>query len=440
MKGLFKKGHLIVIGGGLAGCEAAWQASSRGTKVALFEMKPQRFSPAHRSENLAELVCSNSLKSTSLENAVGLLKEEMRRLGSLIMESADHTKVPAGGSLAVDREEFSRYISRALEKREGVELIRREVDSIPLHLPTIVATGPLTSDRLAKEMMALTGTRSLYFYDAISPIVARESINMEVTFRASRYGKGGDDYINCPMTKEQYYRFIDELLKAERVPTRDFERAVPFEGCLPIEEMAERGIDTLAFGPLKPVGLIDPTTGQQPFAVVQLRQDNLSDTLYSMVGFQTKLRWGEQERIFRMIPGLERAEFFRFGSRHRNTFINSPKVLRNTLQMRRQPNIFFAGQLTGVEGYVESTAMGLLAGLNAHRLMREMEFVVVPPTTALGSLVTYITRPPFKDFQPMNVNFGLFPPLNAKLKGRLKRRKLAERSLKDLEAWKEGIR
>jgi methylenetetrahydrofolate--tRNA-(uracil-5-)-methyltransferase len=440
MKGLFKKGHLIVIGGGLAGCEAAWQASSRGTKVALFEMKPKRFSPAHRSENLAELVCSNSLKSTSLENAVGLLKEEMRRLGSLIMESADHTKVPAGGSLAVDREEFSRYISRALEKREGVELIRREVDSIPLHLPTIVATGPLTSDRLAKEMMALTGTRSLYFYDAISPIVARESINMEVTFRASRYGKGGDDYINCPMTKEQYYRFIDELLKAERVPTRDFERAVPFEGCLPIEEMAERGIDTLAFGPLKPVGLIDPTTGQQPFAVVQLRQDNLSDTLYSMVGFQTKLRWGEQERIFKMIPGLEGAEFFRFGSRHRNTFINSPKVLRNTLQMRRQPNIFFAGQLTGVEGYVESAAMGLLAGLNAHRLMREMEFAVVPPTTALGSLVTYITRPPFKDFQPMNVNFGLFPPLNAKLKGRLKRRKLAERALKDLEAWKEGIR
>jgi methylenetetrahydrofolate--tRNA-(uracil-5-)-methyltransferase len=314
MKGLFKTGHLIIIGGGLAGCEAAWQASSRGTKVTLFEMKPIRFSPAHRSENLGELVCSNSLKSTSLENAVGLLKEEMRRFGSLIMEAADHTKVPAGGSLAVDREEFSRYITRALEKREGVELIRSEVDRIPLDLPTIIATGPLTSDRLAKEIMALTGTRSLYFYDAISPIVAHESINMDVTFKASRYGKGGDDYINCPMTKEQYYRFVDELLKAARVPTRDFERAVPFEGCLPIEEMAERGADTLAFGPLKPVGLIDPKTGQQPFAVVQLRQDNLSDTLYSMVGFQTKLRWGEQERIFRMIPGLERAEFFRFGS------------------------------------------------------------------------------------------------------------------------------
>jgi len=355
-------------------------------------MKPNRFSPAHQSDKLGELVCSNSLKSTSLENAIGLLKEEMRRLGSLIIEAADHTRVPAGGSLAVDREAFSHYITRALEERNGVEVIRNEVDRISLHLPTIIATGPLTSDRLAKEIMILTGTRSLYFYDAISPIVARESIDFEATFRASRYGKGGDDYINCPMTKEHYYRFVDELLKAERVPTRDFERAVPFEGCLPIEEMAERGADTLAFGPLKPVGLIDPKTGQQPFAVVQLRQDNLSDTLYSMVGFQTKLRWGEQERIFRMIPGLE-----------------------------------------------ESAAMGLLAGLNGHRLMRKKEFVVAPPTTALGSLVTYITRPPFKDFQPINANFGLFPPLSPMLKGRLKRKRLAERALKDLEAWREAI-
>jgi methylenetetrahydrofolate--tRNA-(uracil-5-)-methyltransferase len=374
-----------------------------------------------------------------LENAVGLLKEEMRGLGSLVIEAADHTRVPAGGSLAVDREAFSRYITRALGERNGVEVIRREVERIPLHLPTIIATGPLTSDRLAKEIMILAGTRSLYFYDAISPIVARESIDLGATFRASRYGKGGDDYINCPMTKEHYYRFIDELLKAERVPTRDFEKALPFEACLPIEEMAERGVDTLAFGPLKPVGLVDPKTGQQPFAVVQLRQDNLSDTLYSMVGFQTKLKWGEQERIFRMIPGLERAEFFRFGSQHRNTFINSPKVLRNTLQVRRRPNIFFAGQLTGVEGYVESAAMGLLAGLNAHRLMREMDLVVAPPTTALGSLVNYITRPPFKDFQPMNVNFGLFPPLNSRIRGRLKRRKLAERAMKDLEAWKAAV-
>jgi methylenetetrahydrofolate--tRNA-(uracil-5-)-methyltransferase len=439
MEGLFKKDHLIIIGGGLAGCEAAWQASSRGTKVILFEMKPTRFSPAHRSDSLGELVCSNSLKSTSLENAVGLLKEEMRRFGSLIVEAADHTKVPAGGSLAVDREAFSRYITRALEKRYGVELIRREVDRIPLHLPTIIATGPLTSDRLAKEIMTLTGTRSLYFYDAISPIVTRESINMEVTFRASRYGKGGDDYINCPMAKEQYYHFIDELLKAERVPTRDFEKAVSFEGCLPLEEMAERGADTLAYGPLKPVGLIDPKTGQQPFAVVQLRQDNLSDTLYSIVGFQTKLRWREQERIFRMIPGLERAEFVRFGSQHRNTFINAPKILMNTLQVRRRSNIFFAGQLTGVEGYVESAAMGLLAGLNGHRLMMGMDLVVPPPTTTLGSLVTYITRFPFKDFQPMNINFGLFPPLSPMLKGRLKRRKLAERALRDLQTWREEI-
>ena len=439
MRGLFKKGHLIIIGGGLAGCEAAWQASSRGTKVTLFEMKPTRFSPAHRSDNLGELVCSNSLKSTSLENAVGLLKEEMRRFGSLIMEAADHTKVPAGGSLAVDREEFSSYITRALEERYGVELIRKEVNRIPLNLPTIIATGPLTSDRLAKEIMTLTGTRSLYFYDAISPIVTRESINMDVTFRASRYGKGGDDYINCPMAKEQYYQFIDELLKAERVPTRDFEKAVSFEGCLPLEEMAERGADTLAYGPLKPVGLVDPKTGQQPFAVVQLRQDNLSDTLYSIVGFQTKLRWREQERIFRMIPGLERAEFVRFGSQHRNTFINAPKILMNTLQVRRRSNIFFAGQLTGVEGYVESAAMGLLAGLNGHRLMRGMDLVVPPPTTTLGSLVTYITRFPFKDFQPMNVNFGLFPPLSPMLKGRLKRRRLAERALRDLQAWREEI-
>jgi methylenetetrahydrofolate--tRNA-(uracil-5-)-methyltransferase len=439
MEELFKKDHLTIIGAGLAGCEAAWQASSQGTKVILFEMKPIRFSPAHRSQNLGELVCSNSLKSTSLENAIGLLKEEMRRLGSLIMEAADHTKVPAGGSLAVDREAFSRYITRALEEKQGVELIRKELERIPLHLPTIIAAGPLTSDGLAKEIMNLTGTRSLYFYDAISPIVTRDSIDVEVTFRASRYGKGGDDYINCPMTKEQYYRFVDELLKAERVPTRDFEKALPFEGCLPIEEMAERGVDTLAFGPLKPVGLIDPKTAQQPFAVVQLRQDNLSDTLYSMVGFQTKLRWPEQERIFRMIPGLERAEFARFGSQHRNTFINAPRILRSTLQMKRRPNIFFAGQLTGVEGYVESAAMGLLAGLNAHRLMRGMDPVVPPPTTSLGSLVTYITRCPFKDFQPMNVNFGLFPPLSPILKGRLKRRRLAERALKDLQAWKEAI-
>ena len=439
MEGLFKKDHLIIIGGGLAGCEAAWQASSRGTKVILFEMKPTRFSPAHRSDNLGELVCSNSLKSTSLENAVGLLKEEMRRLGSLIVEAADHTKVPAGGSLAVDREAFSRYITRALEERYGVELIRKEVNRIPLNLPTIIATGPLTSDRLAKEIMTLTGTRSLYFYDAISPIVTRESINMDVTFRASRYGKGGDDYINCPMAKEQYYQFIDELLKAERVPTRDFEKAVSFEGCLPLEEMAERGADTLAYGPLKPVGLVDPKTGQQPFAVVQLRQDNLSDTLYSIVGFQTKLRWREQERIFRMIPGLERAEFVRFGSQHRNTFINAPKILMNTLQVRRRSNIFFAGQLTGVEGYVESAAMGMLAGLNGHRLMRGMDLVVPPPTTTLGSLVTYITRFPFKDFQPMNINFGLFPPLSPMLKGRLKRRRLAERALRDLQAWRQEI-
>jgi methylenetetrahydrofolate--tRNA-(uracil-5-)-methyltransferase len=439
MNGLFKKGRLVIIGGGLAGCEAAWQASSLGTRVALFEMKPVRFSPAHRSENLGELVCSNSLKSASLENAVGLLKEEMRRLNSLIIEAADHTKVPAGGSLAVDREAFSTYITRSLTEKNGVEVIREEVYQIPLDLPTIIATGPLTSDRLAREIMGLTGTRSLYFYDAISPIVSRESINFEVTFRASRYGKGGDDYINCPMDKEQYYRFVDELVRGERVATRDFERAVPFEGCLPIEEMAERGADTLAFGPLKPVGLIDPKTGQQPFAVVQLRQDNLSDTLYSMVGFQTKLKWAEQKRIFRMIPGLEHAEFFRFGSQHRNTYINSPRVLRNTLQMRRRSNIFFAGQLTGVEGYVESAAVGLFAGLNAHRWMRGVDLVVAPPTTALGSLVHYVTRPPIKDFQPMNVNFGLFPPLNRAFRGRLKRSKLAERALRDLETWKERI-
>jgi methylenetetrahydrofolate--tRNA-(uracil-5-)-methyltransferase len=439
MEELFKEGRLIVIGGGLAGCEAAWQAASLGTEVSLFEMKPIRFSPAHRSETLGELVCSNSLKSNSLENAVGLLKEEMRRLGSLIMEAADRTKVPAGGSLAVDREAFSNYITRALEETKGVEIIRRELGQIPLHLPTIIATGPLTSDGLAREIMDLTGTRSLYFYDAISPIVIRDSINMNTTFRASRYGKGGDDYINCPMTKEQYYRLVDELIRAERVPTRDFEKAIPFEGCLPIEDMAERGTDTLAFGPLKPVGLIDPKTDQQPFAVVQLRQDNLADTLYSMVGFQTKLKWREQERIFRMIPGLEKAEFARFGSQHRNTYIDAPRILRNTLQMKRRPNILFAGQLTGVEGYVESAAMGLLAGLNGHRLMRGMDPVVPPQTTSLGSLVAYITRYPLKDFQPMNVNFGLFPPLSPMLKGRLKRTRLAERALKDLEAWREAI-
>jgi len=402
-------------------------------------MKPKRFSPAHKSSLLSELVCSNSLKSDSLDNAVGLLKEEMRRLGSLIIRAAEETRVPAGGSLAVDREEFSGFITEALEGENLVDILREEMTDVPSEGPVIIATGPLTSESLAKSLVHLMGGRSLYFYDAISPIVARETIDFQIAFKASRYGRGGDDYVNCPMTREHYYAFVEALVRSEKVPLKDFEREAYFHGCIPIEELAQRGRDTLAFGPLRPVGLLDPRTGERPFAVVQLRQDNRAGTLYSMVGFQTKLKWEDQKRVFRMIPGLERAEFSRLGSLHRNTFVNSPLLLRESLQVEDHPRIFLAGQITGVEGYVESSAMGLLAGISASLWTKSERMITPSPTTALGSLIHYITHANPATFQPMNVNFGLFPPLDGPHRGKQKRRLLAKRGLEEIERWKDLI-
>ena len=425
---------ITIIGGGLAGCEAAWQAAARGTPVMLYEMKPRRFSPAHVSPLLGELVCSNSLRSNSRANAVGLLKEELRRLGSFLMQAADETRVPAGDALAVDRQAFAERITTRLEANSGVQIIREEITRIPPEEIVVIASGPLTSPSLAASIKELTGEKDLYFYDAIAPIVDGESINQEVVFRASRYGEGSD-YLNCPLNREEYHHFIVELIRGEKVPYHDFEKGVHFEGCLPIEEMAERGKETLAHGPMKPVGLVDPRTGKMPYAVVQLRHEDRQGTSYNLVGFQTKLKWNEQERIFRLIPGLEEASFLRFGSLHRNTFIHSPVLLSGSLQLKNDPRIFFAGQITGVEGYVESTAMGLLAGINASRFARELPAVQPPPGTAMGSLIRYITRPDLKNFQPMNVNFGLFPLLPGRLKGKEKNRALAERALQELETW-----
>jgi methylenetetrahydrofolate--tRNA-(uracil-5-)-methyltransferase len=426
---------VVVIGAGLAGCEAAWQIAKRGGKVILYEMKPKVFSPAHRSPLFAELVCSNSFKSESPENASGILKEEMKQLDSLILRIAKEAKVPAGDSLAVDREVFSKQITQTLENMENVEVIREEVSSIPQDGMTIIATGPLTSEALSAEIQKMTGTRHLFFYDAISPIVTAESIDFKRAFKSSRYGKGGEDYVNCPMDEKGYTRFVEALNQAEKVLVQPFEKRYLFEGCLPIEEMAGRGRETLAYGPLKPVGLIDPKTGKQPFAVVQLRQEDRFETLFNLVGFQTRLKYGEQERVFRMIPGLEKAEFVRLGSVHRNTFIDSPRLLRESLQLKTRANLFFAGQITGVEGYMESTAMGLLSGINAHRYAGGMEVLAPPPMTAMGALVHYITQSPAVPFQPMNVNFGLFPPLSGKSRGRGKRLLLARRALKEMEAW-----
>jgi methylenetetrahydrofolate--tRNA-(uracil-5-)-methyltransferase len=425
---------ILIIGGGLAGCEAAWQAARRGVSVTLYEMKPRRYSPAHVSPDLAELVCSNSLRSNSLENAVGLLKEELRQMGSLIMAAAGETRVPAGDALAVDREAFAAWITARLQAQDRVTIVREEVTRTPPEGIVVVASGPLTSPALSAELKALTGEEYLYFYDAIAPILDGESLNTEVIFRASRYGEGSD-YLNCPMNAEEYNRFIDELRRGEKVPYREFERAIHFEGCLPIEEMAERGRETLAHGPLKPVGLKDPRTGRTPYAVVQLRHENQEGTAFNLVGFQTKLKWKEQERVFRMIPGLEKASFLRFGSMHRNTFIHSPTLLEKTLQFKKDSRVFFAGQITGVEGYVESTAMGLLAGINAARLAQKKPLLVPPFTTAIGSLVRHISGPPAKEFQPMNVNFGLFPPVEQRLRGKEKRKAASRRALEDLEKW-----
>jgi methylenetetrahydrofolate--tRNA-(uracil-5-)-methyltransferase len=426
---------VTIIGGGLAGCEAAWQLLRRGRRVRLCEMKPERFSPAHKSPHLAELVCSNSLRSGALENAVGLLKEEMRRLDSLILAAADATAVPAGKALAVDRNAFSLFIEERLAAQPGLELIRGEVTEIPPEGIAIIASGPLTSDALARAIAALTGGEYLYFYDAISPIVEGESIDLHRVFAASRYGHGEADYLNCPMDRETYETFRRELTQAEEVPLRAFEEIKCFEGCLPIEVIARRGIDTLAYGPMKPVGLIDPRTGGQPHAVVQLRREDREGILYNMVGFQTKLTWPEQRRIFRMIPGLENAEFVRYGSVHRNTFLNAPTLLTANLQLRSLPRLFFAGQITGVEGYLESTAMGLLAGLNASRCLSGLEMIPPPRETALGALVGHINNADRKFFQPMNVTFGLFPPLPGRIRKKERGLCYARRALAALSSW-----
>lgn len=429
---------ITIVGGGLAGCEAAWQAAERGIPVSLFEMKPARYSPAHSRPSLAELVCSNSLRGASLENAVGLLKEEMRRLGTLFMSAADATRVPAGGALAVDRELFSAFITEKVQAHPLITVIREEVERIPDEGIVIIASGPLTSESLAGGIAKMTGPY-LYFYDAIAPIVTASSIDTGIVFRASRYGKGdGDDYLNCPLSGQEYECFLAALLAAEKVPARDFEKLVHFEGCMPVEELASRGKDTLRFGPMKPVGLTDPRTGREPHAVVQLRMENLEGTLFNLVGFQTKLTYPEQQRVFRLIPGLREAEFVRLGSMHRNTYLNAPNILTDTLQMKSTPRILFAGQITGVEGYVESAATGFYAGVNAARLAIEgLDAVCEPPpaTTAHGALIHYITSAESRHFQPMNVNYGLFPPLAGKIRKSERRQRLAQRALDDLETW-----
>ncbi|MGH7986031.1 MAG: methylenetetrahydrofolate--tRNA-(uracil(54)-C(5))-methyltransferase (FADH(2)-oxidizing) TrmFO [Candidatus Binataceae bacterium] len=424
-----------VVGGGLAGSEAAWQLACRGIEVRLFEMRPVRMTEAHRTGLLAELVCSNSLRNASLETAVGVLKEEMRRLGSLIIAAADRAAVPAGSALAVDRDDFAGAITAALSTHRRIEIVRQEVTELPAG-PTIVATGPLTSAALGAAFNLLIGERHLYFYDAIAPIVTAESIDLEIAFRASRYGKGGDDYLNCPLDEAQYDSFVGALLEAEKVALHPFEKPVYFEGCMPIEEMARRGPRTLAFGPMRPVGLTNPRGGRRPFAVVQLRQDDHEGRLYNMVGFQTKMTYGEQRRVLRMIPGLAHAEFVRLGSLHRNTFIDSPRLLLPTLQLRSRPNLFLAGQMIGVEGYVESAAMGLLAGLNAARMLDGMTSVVPPRETALGSLVAYITDSDRQDFQPINANYGLMPPLAVAARGRQKKMEIGQRALRLFDQWR----
>ena len=429
------KVQVTVLGGGLAGCEAAWQLAREGVSTRLVEMRPVRVTEAHQTDRLAELVCSNSFRNNSTDSAVGLLKQEMRGLGSLVMEAADAAAVPAGAALAVDREAFAAAITARVEAEGRIEIVREEATALP-EGPVIVATGPLTSELLYRHLQELFGREHLYFYDAISPIVTSESIDESIVFRASRYGRGGDDYLNCPMDRAQYERFVDDVLAAEKVPAKNFEKFVYFEGCMPIEELARRGRQTLAFGPMRPVGLTDPRTGRRPHAVVQLRQDNREGTLFSLVGFQTKMTWPEQRRVLRQIPGLADAQFVRLGSLHRNTFIHSPSLLRPTLQFARRADLFVAGQLIGVEGYVESAAAGLLAGQNAARLLRGQPLRVPPPTTALGSVLAYVTDPGRRDFQPMNANYGLFPPLpEGRLRGRENRQAHARRARNDFARW-----
>ena len=424
---------LTIIGGGLAGCEAAWQAARRGVLVKLYEMRPHVMTPAHSGGGLAELVCSNSLRGAALSNAVGLLKEEMRRLGSLIMMAADATAVAAGGALAVDRKLFSAYIEAAINKQTEIELLREEATAIP-EGTVIIAAGPLASAALSEVIFALTGSDQLFFHDASAPIVAAESIDGSIAFFASRYGKGaGADYFNCPFTKEQYLSFWWALKQAERFPLRDFEEEKLFAGCMPIEDLARLGEDTMRYGPLKPVGLTLPDGGE-PYAVAQLRRENTVGSMYNLVGFQTRLKRGEQQRVFRMIPGLQQAEFLRFGAMHRNTYIDAPRLLSADLRLKKEPRIFFAGQITGVEGYVESAAAGLMAGLNAARVLTGQKALVLPAKTALGGLLRYISTDTGTEFAPMNINFGLLPPLDRYLRNKQQKNlALAERALEALE-------
>ena len=425
--------YVNVIGAGLAGCEAAWQIAKRGIKVKLYEMKPIVFSPAHNLDTFAELVCSNSLRSDQLENAVGLLKEEMRVLDSLIMKCADKTKIPAGGALAVDREEFSKLVTEYIKNNQNIQVINEEIKDIPKEGTTIIASGPLTSKTLVKAIENLIGDNYLYYLDAAAPIVTFDSIDMNRAFKAARYDKGTADYINCPMTKEEYDVFWNQLVNAQVADVKEFEKDMVFEGCMPVERMAKRGVDTLRFGPLKPVGLVNPSTGKEAYAVVQLRQDNTSGTLYNMVGFQTQLKWSEQKRVFSMIPGLENAEFVRYGVMHRNTFINSPKLLDSVYRLKNKPNIYFAGQITGVEGYVESASSGLVAGINVSMDILKKDNVIFPTTTAIGGLSHYISDKNIQNFQPMNVNFGLMDSLHVRIKDKRKRNyEISMRALKDI--------
>jgi methylenetetrahydrofolate--tRNA-(uracil-5-)-methyltransferase len=422
-----------VIGAGLAGSEAAWQLANRNVNVRLYEMRPVKQTPAHHTDKFAELVCSNSLRANELTNAVGVLKEEMRRLNSVIIKAADECSVPAGGALAVDRHEFAARVTDLVKNHPNVTVINEEVTEIPSG-PTIIATGPLTSKALSDKLKALTGEEYLYFYDAAAPIIEKDSINMDKVYVKSRYDKGEAAYLNCPMTEEEFDRFYEALISAETVPLKEFEKEIYFEGCMPIEVMARRGKKTLLFGPMKPVGLEDPRTGKRPFAVVQLRQDNAAGTLYNIVGFQTHLKWGPQKEVIRLIPGLENAEIVRYGVMHRNTFINSPKLLRPTYQYKGRDDLFFAGQMTGVEGYVESAASGLVAGINAARLVLGQDLIVFPPETAIGSMAHYITTANPAHFQPMNANFGLFAPLDESIKDKKRRNeRYAQRALDTIQ-------
>ena len=457
-----------IVGGGLAGCEAAWQAASRGVPVTLYEMRPARRTAVHRGDGLAELVCSNSLRGDKLDNAVGLLKEEMRRLGSLIMRAAAATRVPAGAALAVDREAFSAFVTRAVTDHPLITIVREEVAAVPPlqgpREPVVLATGPLTSDALSAAIAAFVGQDYLYFYDAISPIVSADSIDMHVAFRASRWGRslgpadaappvgaqkdegpagpacgvddGQGDYLNCPMSAAEYGAFHDALVHAQSATVHDFDKERFFEGCLPIEVLAHRGVDTLRFGPMKPVGLADPRTGRRPYAVVQLRQDSLAGDHFSLVGFQTQLKWGEQERVLRMIPGLARAEFVRFGMVHRNTYINGPTVLRETWQAKRRDDLFFAGQISGVEGYVESAASGLLAGITAAAMATGLPLRAAPRSTAIGALAYYVSHASAGHYEPSNITFGIMEPLQSPPRNKLDRKAaLSARALADLDTW-----